>query len=107
RPQLERGFAGPVPGAQLGPQYPADQRVILEAGPLIVDWHQEQVRGLNGTQQRRRIRPAGDGSARIHGQNPENRRVQHELSHLGRLLIEDLETKYSAIAWPRTSSTRS
>ena len=42
--------------------------VVPEAGLLIIQRHQEQVGGANGAQQRRRVRPAGDGLARISGQ---------------------------------------
>ena len=89
RPELERVLAGPVSGPQLGAQDPAHQLVVPEAGPLLVEGHQEQVRGADRAQQRRRVLPSGDRGARLHGQHPEDGGVEHELGHLGRLLVED------------------
>jgi len=39
RAQLELAFTGRVPGAQLGAQQLADQVVVAEAGPLIIQRH--------------------------------------------------------------------
>ena len=90
RPQLERLLAGPVPGPQLGAQHLAHQMVVPEAGPLIVERHQEQVGRVDAAQQRRRVLPRGDGCARVRGQLAQDGGVEHEPGHLGWLLIEDL-----------------
>ena len=91
RPQLKRLLPGAVSGAQLDAQDLAHQTVVPEGGPLIVKGHQEQMRGINGAQQRRRVLPSGDRSARVRGQHPyQDGGVEHELGHLGRLLVEDL-----------------
>ena len=90
RPQLELLLPGPVPGPQLGAQHLAHQMVVPEARPLVIERHQEQVGRVDAAQQRRRVLPAGDRRARARGQLAKDRRVQHELDHLRRLLLEDL-----------------
>jgi hypothetical protein len=79
-----------VPGPQLSVQHLAHQRVIPEAGPLIIECHQEKVGCVDAPQQRRRVLPAGDGCTCFRGQLPEDRRVEHELDNLRWLLVKDL-----------------
>ena len=91
RPQLKHLLASAVPGAQLGAQYPAHQTVVPEAGPLVVERHQEQVSGVDSAQQRRRVLPSGDRGACVRGHRPrQDGGVEHELGQLRRLLLEDL-----------------
>jgi hypothetical protein len=79
-PHPKRLLAGAVPGAQLGAQHAAHQTVVPEAGPLIVECHQEQVSGIDAAQQRRRVMPSGDRGARVRGQHPhKDRGIEHKL----------------------------
>ena len=57
-PAAEALLARPVPGPQLGAQHLAHQMVVAEAGPLIIERHQEQVGRVDAAQQRRRVLPA-------------------------------------------------
>jgi hypothetical protein len=83
RPQLKYLLAGAVPGAQLGAQHIPYQTVVPEAGPLIIEGHQEQVSGIDSAQQRRRVLPSGDRGARVCGQHPhQDGGVEHELGQL-------------------------
>jgi hypothetical protein len=70
RPQLERLLPGAVSGPQLSAQHPAHQMVVPEAGPLIIQRHQEQVGRVNAAQRHRHVLPGGDGRARVRGQLP-------------------------------------
>ena len=90
RAQLELAFAGRVPGAQLGTQQLADQMVVAEAGPLIIQRHQEQVGQVDAAQPRRGVLPAADGRTGVRGQLAQEGRVQHEPGHLGWLLLQHL-----------------
>ena len=91
RPQLKHLLAGAVPGAQLRAQHLAHQAVVPEAGPVLIEGHQEQVSGIDAAQQRRRVLPSGDRGARVRGQFPgQDGGVEHELGQLGRLLVEHL-----------------
>jgi hypothetical protein len=49
------------------------------------------MRGVDDAQLHRRVRPAGDRGAHVCGQHThQDGGVEHELSHLGCLLLEDL-----------------
>ena len=89
-PQLEGLFAGPVPGPQFGVQQLADQMVVAEDRPVLVEGHQEQAVPVDAPQQRGRVLAPGDRGARVRGQLAQDGRVQHEPGYLGGLLIEDL-----------------
>ena len=88
-PQLKRLLAVPVPGPQLGAQHPAHQMVVPEARPLVIERRQEQVGRVNAVQQHLCVLPRGDGCARVRGQLPQDRRIEHEPDDLGRLLVKD------------------
>ena len=90
RPQVELLLSRRVPGPQFRAQRLPHQMVVAEAGPLIIERHQEKVGRVNAVQQRRRVLPFGDGRARACSQLPQDRRVEHEPGNLGRLLIKDL-----------------
>jgi hypothetical protein len=64
--------------------------VIPEAGPLIIERHQEQAGRVDAAQQRRRVLSPGDRHARLRGQLAQDRGIEHEPCNLRRLLIEDL-----------------
>ena len=89
-PQLECLFAGSVPGPQFGVQQLADQMVVAEDRPVLIERHQEQAGPVDAAQQRGRVLAPGDGGARVGGQLAQDGGVQHEPGHLGGLLIEDL-----------------
>jgi hypothetical protein len=90
RAQLELLFPAVVAGPQLGAQQLADEVVIAEPGPFLVEGHQEQVRGVDGLQQRARVLPSGDRGACFGAQLAENRGVEHEPGQLGWLTVEHL-----------------
>ena len=65
--------------------------MVPEAGPVVIEGHQEQVSGIDAAQQRRRVLPSGDRRARVRGQHPrQDGGVEHELGQLRRLLLEHL-----------------
>ena len=64
--------------------------VVAEAGPLLVQGHQEQAGRIEAMQHCRRVLPAGDRRARVRGQLAEDAGVEHEPGHLGWLLLQDL-----------------
>jgi hypothetical protein len=89
-PQLQGELPSAVHGTQPGAQHLADQMVIPVTPAVIIERHDEQIGRLDGTQQRRRIRPAGHRCAGVGGQLVQDRSLQHETRHLRRLLLQDL-----------------
>ena len=77
-------------GEQAGAQHVAEQLVVAEPLPPVVEGDEEEVVALEGAQHRGRVTTVEDGVAQRPAEPVEHRGVQQELAHRGRLVGEHL-----------------